>query len=324
MGYFPANNDPAALPAYPADGGANTVDYEGAWLVIPDITVSCNNTVSRVVWRGLASADASTPYNAFPSLLGCADSRRRFYGDLGFRLVRTVVRAPSAGGCAGAFHFNATTATCEPDQRACLASGISGFQSWDGIQFGACTKCPVGSVAQGTQCAPVASRTVESGPNVCGTTGLVTGLTLATNTVNGTLTSGDSIGGFRDSASAVVNTRSDKYSVTLLAGETMVATLRNPAGDMDPYLLLYYPLPRVFYTNVANGEALKRVETGLRQAWQDGSLQALWRQSFGPAIAFAGLKQRRMLRLENPFLEGINFDYRPYFYNPMTDHFGEP
>lgn len=93
---------------------------------------------------------------------------------------------------------------------------------------------------------------------------------------------------------------------------------------MDPYLLLYYPLPRVFYTNVANGEALKRVETGLRQAWQDGSLQALWRHSFGPAIAFAGLKQRRMLRLENPFLEGINFDYRPYFYNPMTDRFGEP
>jgi formylglycine-generating enzyme required for sulfatase activity len=238
MGYFPGNNDPAALPAYPADGGANTVDYEGSWLAIPDITVSCNNTVSRVVWRGLASANASTPYNAFPSLLGCADSRRRNYGDLGFRLVRTVVRAPSAGGCAGAFHFNATTATCEPDQRACLSAGISGFQSWDGIQFGACTKCPVGSVAQGTECAPVASRTVESGPNVCGTTGLVTGLTLATNTVNGTLTSGDSIGGFRDSASAVVNTRSDKYSVTLLAGETMVATLRNPAGDMDPYLLL--------------------------------------------------------------------------------------
>lgn len=154
MGYFPGNNDPAALPAYPADGGANTVDYEGSWLAISDITVSCNNTVSRVVWRGLASANASTPYNAFPSLLGCADSRRRNYGDLGFRLVRTVVRAPSAGGCTGAFHFNATTATCEPDQRACLASGISGFQSWDGIQFGACTKCPVGSVAQGTECAP--------------------------------------------------------------------------------------------------------------------------------------------------------------------------
>lgn len=94
--------------------------------------------------------------------------------------------------------------------------------------------------------------------------------------------------------------------------------------QMDNYLLLYYPLPRVFYTNMANSEALKRVETGLRQAWQDGSLQALWRHSFGPAIAFAGLKQRRMLRLENPFLEGINFDYRPYFYNPMTDRFGEP
>ncbi|GEM_PF-1980343 len=33
--------------------------------------------------------------------------------------------------------------------------------------------------------------------------------------------------------------------------------------QMDNYLLLYYPLPRVFYTNMANSEALKRVETGL-------------------------------------------------------------
>ena len=89
------------------------------------------------------------------------------------------------------------------------------------------------------------------------------------------------------------------------------------------HLLLYYPLPRLFYTNMANGNALKRVEVGLHRAWQDGSLQALWRHSFGPAIAFAGLKQRRMLRLENPFLEGINFDYLPYFYNPMTDRFGK-
>ncbi|MUG29973.1 hypothetical protein [Aeromonas salmonicida] len=92
---------------------------------------------------------------------------------------------------------------------------------------------------------------------------------------------------------------------------------------VDDHLLLYYPLPRLFYTNMANGNALKRVEVGLHRAWQDGSLQALWRHSFGPAIAFAGLKQRRMLRLENPFLEGINFDYLPYFYNPMTDRFGK-
>ncbi|MGL5200763.1 MAG: hypothetical protein ACRC9G_17655, partial [Aeromonas veronii] len=50
---------------------------------------------------------------------------------------------------------------------------------------------------------------------------------------------------------------------------------------------------------------------------------ALWRKSFGPAIAFAKLSQRRMLRLDNPFLDGISFDYRPYFYNPQTDRFGD-
>ncbi|VXA87731.1 ABC-type amino acid transport substrate-binding protein [Aeromonas veronii] len=92
---------------------------------------------------------------------------------------------------------------------------------------------------------------------------------------------------------------------------------------VDDALLIYYPLPRVFYTNPNNREALKRVERGLQLAWQDGSLQALWRKSFGSAIAFAKLSQRRLLRLDNPFLDGISFDYRPYFYNPQTDRFGD-
>ncbi|MGL4250122.1 MAG: hypothetical protein ACRCR1_05635 [Aeromonas sp.] len=91
---------------------------------------------------------------------------------------------------------------------------------------------------------------------------------------------------------------------------------------VDEALLIYYPLPRVFYSNGKNREAILRVEKGLQLAWQDGSLQALWRKSFGPSISFAKLSQRRMLRLENPFLEGIRFDYRPYFYNPKTDNFG--
>ena len=92
---------------------------------------------------------------------------------------------------------------------------------------------------------------------------------------------------------------------------------------VDSSLLLYYPLPRVFYTNGKNSEAIKRVELGLQLAWQDGSLQALWRGSFGPAIDFAKLPQRHLIRLDNPFLKGIGFDYRPYFYNPMTDRFGD-
>ena len=92
---------------------------------------------------------------------------------------------------------------------------------------------------------------------------------------------------------------------------------------VDEALLIYYPLPRVFYTNPNNREALQRVEQGLQLAWLDGSLQALWRKSFGPAIAFAKFYQRRLLRLDNPFLEGISFDYRPYFYNPQTDRFGD-
>lgn len=92
---------------------------------------------------------------------------------------------------------------------------------------------------------------------------------------------------------------------------------------VDESLLIYYPLPRAFYTNKQNHEALQRIEQGLALAWQDGSLQALWRKSFGQAISFAKLQKRQLIRLDNPFLTGIDFEYRPYFYNPQTDRFGD-
>ena len=96
-----------------------------------------------------------------------------------------------------------------------------------------------------------------------------------------------------------------------------------PGLTADPHLLFYYPLPRVFFTHVSNREGLSRVRLGLERAWRDGSLQALWRQTFGPSIKAAHLDQRLLIPLENPYLKGIGFDYRRYFYNPATDRFGD-
>ncbi|MFE8730059.1 hypothetical protein ACFX56_23830, partial [Aeromonas hydrophila] len=53
---------------------------------------------------------------------------------------------------------------------------------------------------------------------------------------------------------------------------------------VDDALMIYYPLPRVFYTNANNREALKRVEQGLQIAWQDGSLQERGLKTFKQAL----------------------------------------
>ncbi|MDM5063757.1 hypothetical protein OB934_13235 [Aeromonas salmonicida] len=91
---------------------------------------------------------------------------------------------------------------------------------------------------------------------------------------------------------------------------------------MDESIALYYPLPRVFFAHNANREAIQRVEAGLKAAWQDGSLQTLWLNTFKPSLTFARLDTRRLFRLENPFIKGIGFNYQAYFYDPVHSRFG--
>lgn len=91
---------------------------------------------------------------------------------------------------------------------------------------------------------------------------------------------------------------------------------------MDENIALYYPLPRFFFTHNANRQAIQRVQAGLKAAWRDGSLQALWLKTFKPSLTFAHLNTRRLFRLENPFIKDIDFDYQAYFYNPVHGRFG--
>lgn len=91
---------------------------------------------------------------------------------------------------------------------------------------------------------------------------------------------------------------------------------------MDESIALYYPLPRVFFAHNANREAIQRVEAGLKAAWQDGSLQTLWLNTFKPSLTFARLDTRRLFRLETPFIKGIGFNYQAYFYDPVHSRFG--
>jgi hypothetical protein len=86
----------------------------------------------------------------------------------------------------------------------------------------------------------------------------------------------------------------------------------------DRHLLIYYPMPILFYTNSGNKEAIERVTKGLLRAYVDGSLLVLWREKHQAGVDFAGLKTRKIFRLENPFLKSIDFDYSKYFYQLDT------
>lgn len=92
--------------------------------------------------------------------------------------------------------------------------------------------------------------------------------------------------------------------------------------QVDAHLLLYYPFSRLFYTHKRNQQGLDRINRGLQLAWADGSLQSLWRTHFKPALDQAKLPGRLLFKLENPTLTPLDFDYRPYLYDPLNERFG--
>ncbi|GGY73757.1 hypothetical protein GCM10011613_18760 [Cellvibrio zantedeschiae] len=83
----------------------------------------------------------------------------------------------------------------------------------------------------------------------------------------------------------------------------------------DRHLLIYYPMPIFFYTNSQNKEAIARVTKGLKKAYKDGSLLALWRTQHQASVDFAELDKRKVFRLDNPLVKSVDFDYSKYFYH---------
>lgn len=84
----------------------------------------------------------------------------------------------------------------------------------------------------------------------------------------------------------------------------------------DNSIVLYYPLPRFFFSTKTNTKALKRIEEGLITAYQDGSLIKLWEKHYGPSIEFVGLEKRKIFKIDNPFIKEINNSYEKYIYKP--------
>ena len=83
---------------------------------------------------------------------------------------------------------------------------------------------------------------------------------------------------------------------------------------IEKKISLYYPLPKFFFTHKSNKKALKRLDEGLTLAYEDGSFNKLWKRFYAKSLEFANLKNRKILKIENPFLKDIDPSYKKYIY----------
>lgn len=89
----------------------------------------------------------------------------------------------------------------------------------------------------------------------------------------------------------------------------------------DETFVLVYRLPRFFYISKQSEVIKQRVEKGLKMAYADGSLQALWRKHNLQSIEFSQLSKRKIFYLDNPLINNLPKDYEQYFYNPLAAPF---
>jgi len=85
----------------------------------------------------------------------------------------------------------------------------------------------------------------------------------------------------------------------------------------DKSITLSYPLPRFFYTSSDNSAAIDRVRRGILKAYENGSLQELWRQEYQKSVDFVQLDRRREFVIKNHMVDDLDFDYQQYFFKPF-------
>ncbi|WP_149865518.1 hypothetical protein [Catenovulum maritimum] len=89
---------------------------------------------------------------------------------------------------------------------------------------------------------------------------------------------------------------------------------------IDEKILLYYPLPRFFFMGTEHQNKIYRIEKGLITAYEDGSLQRLWQQHFNQALVSVGISKRKLFKLRNKYIDGIDNSYEKYVFDPFAKH----
>lgn len=115
--------------------------------------------------------------------------------------------------------------------------------------------------------------------------------------------------------------RIDYYPLGADEAYTLLERYRALAPDVviEPHLVLQYPFSRLFFVRKGDTQLRDAILSGLQKAFADGSLLRFFEQDerFHTSLQRAGLKQRTVIGLDNPYLTP-SFRQIPkeYFYLP--------
>lgn len=100
--------------------------------------------------------------------------------------------------------------------------------------------------------------------------------------------------------------RFDYLPISLLEAESALSAKPEFSEQLmlAPDLLIYLPLPFIFYVNIHEPNLAERLEKGLNMAKKDGSFERLFKQFFATEVQSARKLQQRLLVLQNPFTSG--------------------
>ncbi|ASU21998.1 ABC transporter substrate-binding protein [Vibrio qinghaiensis] len=82
---------------------------------------------------------------------------------------------------------------------------------------------------------------------------------------------------------------------------------------IEPSLMLFYPLPIVFYVNPSQAKLQKYLEQGLQKLEQHGVLEHIYRKHYGSAVHHISPKTRKVFRLVNSQLPEEWHDFAPVY-----------
>lgn len=90
--------------------------------------------------------------------------------------------------------------------------------------------------------------------------------------------------------------------ISEIFNEMAIYTEANPSLSIEESIVLYYPWPYYFFTSKGNEKLAMRIETGLERMIKDGSFDRIFLKYNNSSIKQSRLDERRLIRLENPFL----------------------
>jgi hypothetical protein len=100
----------------------------------------------------------------------------------------------------------------------------------------------------------------------------------------------------------------DEYAIYRKLGEL----------DYDDSFALVYPMSWQFYFHAKSVLAKKRIEAGLKIAFEDGAIHALYLKYYASSIRFAALKYRKVFSLNNPTFKSQSEIYSHYLIDPLS------